>query len=414
METLKISPQLAVTIAGVKARMPLGWASTSATGPWGIVPEKYAQHLIKHAEAGAGFLTLATAISGTRFKSGRGTPTGRWLAFNAPYWTKEKIYVFMAPVAAMHHIDEAVKVIKILKEKLPDDVPLIGSIMGDGANIKSWVELAKIEEEEGVDLIEMNCACPTPLGREKLLKVYTREEITSQYIGALLSDMPDLLKEIVASVTKAVKVGVGVKFSTEIGFPRIIQVASSVKEAGAKYLTWATTASVCPPDIYNEGRSMFPYLEKNPSIASLHSPANIHIAMHYTARLSKFVPNIDLISSCGVHTPENIVQLIMLGANCVEVSSAVAMKGRALFKNTVEFLNNYMKKLGYKTIEDFKGLGLKWIADNAQVDCKVGKVIAETDIERCTGCGLCTDILCEAYYWENKKVLVNPELCGGC
>ncbi len=72
-----------------------------------------------------------------------------------------------------------------------------------------------------------------------------------------------------------------------------------------------------------------------------------------------------------------------------------------------------MEKMGYNSVADFKGLGLKYIVPQGKARwLMVHPVIDE---KRCNGCGLCTKMgHCEAYSLENEKAVVDLDKCVGC
>jgi len=67
-------------------------------------------------------------------------------------------------------------------------------------------------------------------------------------------------------------------------------------------------------------------------------------------------------------------------------------------------IKKYMEKMGYNSIADFKGLGLKYIVPQGKARWLI--VHPAIDEKRCNGCGLCTKMgHCEAYSLENEKPL---------
>ena len=80
-----------------------------------------------------------------------------------------------------------------------------------------------------------------------------------------------------------------------------------------------------------------------------------------------------------------------------------------------------MEEQGYNSIDEFRGLGLKYIAEMGEVQkefkAQVGKLIARTDEDKCVGpdsCDICLDAFCLATYEEDGKVKIDPKLCCGC
>jgi TPP-dependent indolepyruvate ferredoxin oxidoreductase alpha subunit len=65
-------------------------------------------------------------------------------------------------------------------------------------------------------------------------------------------------------------------------------------------------------------------------------------------------------------------------------------------------------------VEELIGLGLKYIKPGNKIEFKYGKVFAEVDLRKCTGCGICTDHICLASYMENGTAKVKVDDCIGC
>ena len=64
---------------------------------------------------------------------------------------------------AEHSLEENLNDLRRLKKEYPNKV-LIASIMG--TNEEDWVELARLVEEAGADMIEMNLSCPQMTSHE--------------------------------------------------------------------------------------------------------------------------------------------------------------------------------------------------------------------------------------------------------
>ena len=95
-----------------------------------------------------------------------------------------------------------------------------------GSNPKIAGQAAKIVEEKGFDVVDLNCGCPV-------------DKITKDGSGSALLKNPELIGEIIANIVAAVKIPVTVKIRTgwddqQIIAPLVTQIA---ERAGAKAIT---------------------------------------------------------------------------------------------------------------------------------------------------------------------------------
>ena len=73
-----------------------------------------------------------------------------------------------------------------------------------------------------------------------------------------------------------------------------------------------------------------------------------------------------------------------------------------------------MERKGYESIDDFRGVSLKYITTSTE---KM-KVRAVVDMEKCNGCGLCVTACGETQYGAisivDKIAVIDEERCEGC
>ena len=118
----------------------------------------------------------------------------------------------------------------------------------------------------------------------------------------------------------------------------------------------------------------------------------------------------------GIVTGEHAAQLIMCGARAVQISSGMLYHGRRQLRKINKFLSDYMDRYGYRTIEDFRGLGARNVRNFVDICPQLlnVKIVSETDESKCNGCGICTDTMCPARYLENGIAKVRTEDCNIC
>jgi len=406
---------LSVTFVGKKLRTPVGVASHALVRPEHD-PQALCMHLKGYVDVGAGF--VYTPFINPELKHPKGmAPVYKFMAIRArePF-AYEGLLVATDAQRIMCRLEEGLRLVDCLKKTLPADVPVIANLIGPGADPEGWVKHCKKFEDAGADLIEMNVSCPLPAATARAVCDYAAGDL-SEAAGALLGDSPALLIPVVEAVVKAVKIPVGVKFTPETGFPRLVGLAESIKKVGAQFITGINAPITCsPPDIYNEGKGKWAGIEDNMICAAL-GPMDRFICYRNLAAISLFVPGIDLAAVGGLVEPEHIVEAMMLGAKICEFSSGLFWRGTKLIKDTINFLENeYMPRMGYQKVEEFIGLGVKHIKPIEEIDWKMEDYVSTVDDKRCVRCGICCNGICDARSLRENplRVVIDEEMCYGC
>ena len=209
----------------------------------------------------------------------------------------------------------------------------------------------------------------------------------------------------------------GAKLTPDAGYPGILKVLDVCHQGGARYVDiFHQTLAIAPPDIYNGGKG--PYLTTdgwNP-IGMMSGEWNSCHSFKGAALASMHFPGLEIFSGGGITRPEHVIQNIMFGARAVETLSGIFFRGNPFIRQSLNFLKNYMEMQGYKTLDDFRGIGMQYLTTGEEVFKRTRhlKFKAETDEAKCTGCGLCADTVCPASYIEDRIGKIDPEKCNGC
>ncbi len=405
---------LSVTFVGKKLRSPVGVASHALTNP-GHDPQVLANHLKRYVDAGAAF--VYTGFINPEPKHPKGlAPAYKFMSIRSrePF-AMEGLIVATDAQRIMIRLEEGLALIDLLKKTLPADVPVIANIIGPGADSKGWAQHAKKMENAGADIIEMNVSCPLPAATAEAVGAYTKGEL-SEAAGCLLGDSPALLTPVVEAVVKAVKIPVGVKLTPETGFPRLVGIAESIKRCGARFISGINSPlTCCPPDIYNQGKAKWIGIENNVICAAL-GPWDRFLCYRNLATISMFVPGIELTAIGGLVEPEYVVETMMLGARICEFSSGLFWRGTKIIEDTIDFLHKYMARMGYKSVEDFIGLGIKHFRPIEEIDWRMEDFVSTVDDLKCIRCGACATSICEARTLKENplRIEVNEDMCYGC
>jgi dihydropyrimidine dehydrogenase (NAD+) subunit PreA len=422
--------KLSTTFCGVGMRSPLGVGAVNM--PLGqrsaIDPEVHAQVLLKHAEAGAGFIYVPGCLYFTEEMMSewqqRVKPRESYLRPTAVRFMKIEtpgldmphgVYFLDTGPARLPNaatFDLVRRTIEILKKKRPEGVAIIASILPLGDIPESAVVSAKKVEELGVDLIEINVSCGLTPSIEGAVEYYLEGQYPLTFCGALVGDNLDLVEKIATDVVRAVNIPVGVKLTPETGYPRVVGLVRRLREAGVKYVQVSNFApAIAPPDIYNRGKPRWSHVDGNPFVGA--TGDGLRLACYKNvAGIAKFAPGIDIAAGAGLLTSEHAIEVMMLGARLVEFCTGMLLKGRDLLKETIDFLGRYVDEQGYQSVGEFVGLGIQYIKPLDRVN--IEPMVAEVDPAKCQQSGRCTDNICIAMERNGGKARVITEACDGC
>lgn len=406
---------ISTTLAGLKMRTPFGVSPHNLDKPW-FPGKKAAECFMKYVNAGAGFIYIPAIVPGSPtkeetdlnfkelFKSQR--YVGRWMRINEGKYMLGHIYTAKN---LFNYLSWASELINTLKPQLPENIPIIGQMMVHDVNPDLWAKHAKKMEELGVDLIELNTGCPvSAMGSLK----YTDLPPESKW-GMIMGVLPEVLFPVFESVVKAVDIPVGFKLTPESGFPRMMHIAEGAQKRGLKYVvTTHKYFAVAPPDIYRGGKGRYPGVNDF-NILSDFGGAALRFSMYKaTGLISKNITGIECFAGGGITNPENVVEAIMLGAHATQALTAIVTHGIKFITKVNNFLKEYMEKLDYSTIDDFKGLGLKYLKGAEDVNFEY--YVAKINMDKCNKCGKCAESYCPAISLKDKKPVIDEHYCSSC
>lgn len=209
------------------------------------------------------------------------------------------------------------------KLKQNTSVPVFASL--NAMYEPSWVEYAKLLEETGVDGLELN--------------LYA----TPGYFEVGASSIEDKQYQIVKSVKKAVKIPVSVKLSPF--YTNTLNFVKKLDEAGVDGFVMFNRFFQPEIDIETE-TFHFPW--------ELSQARDHHLALRYVGLLHGNI-EASICASRGIYTSEDVIRLILAGADVVQIVSAVYKKELSYVATILEGIHTWMDKKGYKKLDDFRG-----------------------------------------------------------
>ena len=202
-------------------------------------------------------------------------------------------------------------------------VPVIASL--NGFTPGGWTSMARKFEEAGADAIELN-----------VYFLATNLEDNSESVEARYV-------ELVKSVAGQVKIPVAVKVAPY--FSAMANMAGRLARAGASGLVLFNR--FLQPDIELEDLQVAPHLV-------LSTSDELRLALRWIAILRGRVPT-SFAATGGAHTPDDVLKLLLAGADCVMIASSLLKKGPAHVGALVRGVEAWLTERGYDSVEQMKG-----------------------------------------------------------
>lgn len=227
------------------------------------------------------------------------------------------------PQTVAFHNDSLGYLEHIRKAKASVNIPIIASL--NGTTQGNWEKFALQIQAAGADALELN-----------LYSIPTNPELPGWQI-----EQTDV--EIVQTVCRQLKIPVAVKISPF--FSNMANMAKRFSDAGAKGLVMFNR--FYQPDIDLEA------LEVKPNVL-LSTPQALRLPLRWIAILYKRV-KLDFAATSGVHTGEDAVKLLLVGANVTMMASALLKNGIDHLKVVERGLTEWMERHEYDSVLQMRG-----------------------------------------------------------
>ncbi len=225
------------------------------------------------------------------------------------------------PASPFAALDRYLDLLRRAKESVR--VPLIASL--GGTSLKGWTEYARRLEQAGADALELN-----------LYQVPSQADIA----GSVLEDG---YVEVVKAVRAAVKIPIAAKLTPF--FTSMSNMTRRFEEAGANGLVLFNR--FYQPDLNLDT------MEIQPSVL-LSTAQDLRVPLTWIGMLFGRV-KVSLAGSSGVHSPEDALKLLLVGADVTMVCSVLLRHGISRLGDLESGLNGLMEKHRFKSVAEIKG-----------------------------------------------------------
>lgn len=203
-------------------------------------------------------------------------------------------------------------------------IPLIGSL--NGAHRGGWTRFARLIQDAGADALELNIYfVPTE-------PTITGSQVEDEYVA--------LLSEIRSQVSIPLAVKLGPYFSS------LPNMARRLVEAGADGLVLFNR--FLQPDIDLETLAVAPRLVPS-------SRDELRLPLRWIAILRDQL-SASLAGTSGVHFAEDVLKLLLAGADVVMLASVLIHRGPGILTTLLAEVAHWLEGRGYQSVAQIKGL----------------------------------------------------------
>ena len=203
-------------------------------------------------------------------------------------------------------------------------IPVIGSL--NGTSNGGWIHYGKMIEEAGADALELNIYF-LATDPDK-----TAEQVENQYL------------ELVAGVRGAVSIPLAVKIG-----PFFSSMANMAKRLFGSRGRRPGPVQPVPPARHRPGDAD----ASSPHLV-LSSSDELRLPLRWIAILRSYFEQ-SLAATSGVHTPEDVIKLLLAGADVAMTTSAVLKHGPGLVSDLLVGLRTWLEEKEYESVAQMKG-----------------------------------------------------------
>lgn len=211
----------------------------------------------------------------------------------------------------------------IRKAKEAVEIPVIASL--NGSTPGGWTEYAKKMEEAGADALELN--------------IYMLATDVNKSSGDIENLYVDILKLVKSTVKIPVTMKLSPYFSSLAGF------AKKLDDSGADGLLLFNR--FYQPDIDLET------LEVVPNVL-FSNPQSMRLPLRWIAILYGRI-KADLAATSGIHSAEDVIKMVMVGAKITQMFAALHMYGIEHIRNVLRDIKTWMIDHEYESLDQMRG-----------------------------------------------------------
>ena len=295
-------------------------------------------------------------------------------------------------------VEEDLDIIRRLKRDYPTKV-IIASIMG--RDEAEGPRRARRVEEAGADMGEGNFSCPN---------------MEQDGLGVDVGQSPEAVERYTAAARRGCHIPLLAKLTPNVGDMRPMALAA--RRGGADGLAAINTVkSIMGMNLDTYATS--PAVRGLSGVGGYSGKAVKPIALRFIWELATCPgwENPPISGMGGIETWRDAVEFLLLGADHVQITTAVMQYGLRIIDDLLEGLALYLREKALTRVTDLKGLGVENVAALEDLE-RESVLLPRFDRSRCLGCGRCY-LSCrdgghEALTMRNGRPVMDPNACVGC
>lgn len=223
----------------------------------------------------------------------------------------------------LEHAGPTAHILKLIDVKKNVSIPVIASL--NCIYDVTWFDYAKQLEDAGVDALELNFySMPTDMDK-------TAAEIEDEKV------------KIVKTLKKRLKIPFCIKLSPY--YTNTMNFVSRLDKAGAS--SFALFNRLFQPEVNIDKESHITRF-------NLSNRGDFKLGLRYIGLLHKKIKG-ELCGTNGIYTYEDVIQMLLSGADVVQMVSALYKNEPSYIAQILAELETWMDEKGYKSINEFKG-----------------------------------------------------------
>ena len=299
-----------------------------------------------------------------------------------------------------HSLEENLSCFRELKRDFPTKA-IIASIMG--RDEKEWTYLARKVTEAGADVVELNFSCPN---------------MEDENEGITIGQDPELVRRFTRAACQGTDRPVLAKMTPNIDDMRI--PARAAIEAGASGIA-AINTILSITDVDLDTLVAQPEVHGRSSIGGYSGRAVKPIALRFISDLQSdpALKKAHISGMGGIYTWRDAAEFLLMGADTLQITTAVMEYGYRIIDDLTEGLRNYMALKNFTSVKQLSGKASRSVVDADEME-RDTILYPQFLHEHCLSCGRCY-LSCRdgghqaiEFDPETRKPRLLGDRCVGC